>query len=232
MAPVFGCEVTNAQIARGTIPIDSKEFTIKGAIPNPAQACAYLFAIQLEKKGMPIEHQSLEQKTEKVPIHTTSSPSIKQIIHAANQESINLYAEHLLKKMGEVISKEGSTQGGIQAVTAFWKSQQVNLRGFHLADGSGLSRKNLITAKQLVAILQKMRASEYFPLFLESLPQQVGLIKAKSGSMSQIRCYAGYAGTIAFALLINHATDKATTRECVEKVFSHLNRLAENYKPN
>jgi D-alanyl-D-alanine carboxypeptidase/D-alanyl-D-alanine-endopeptidase (penicillin-binding protein 4) len=118
-----------------------------------------------------------------------------------------LYAEHLLKKIGQTISHEGSTEAGTKAVADFWRSQNIDLEGFNMADGSGLSRKNLITAKQLVSILLKMKKTESFPLFFQSLPQKNENSRAKSGSMSMVRAYAGYAGNIAFAIIVNHCLD-------------------------
>src|SRR5581483_9682898 len=128
----------------------------------------------------------------------------------ANQKSINLYAEHLLKKMGEVVYNEGSTAAGIKAVTNFWRSQNIDLSGFNMVDGSGLSRKNLITTTQFVEMLLKMKTSKAFPLFFESLPQDHPPVKAKSGSMSLVKGYVGYAGNIAFAVIVNQCSNRQT----------------------
>src|ERR1700688_466272 len=115
-----------------------------------------MLAKSLEAKGISIEHEKINGGKRTV-FHTTYSPTVKEIVYWANQKSINLYTEHLLKKMGEVVYKEGSTKAGIKAVTDFWRSKQIDLEGFNMADGSGLSRKNLVTAKQFVAILSQVK---------------------------------------------------------------------------
>ena len=141
-----------------------------------------------------------------------------------NQKSMNLYAEHLLKKMGEMILHEGSTEAGIKAVTTFWHSQKMDLNGFNMADGSGLSRKNLITAKQLVFILQLMKNSDFFPVFIQSLPQKGDLIRAKTGSMSLVKGCAGYVGDIAFAILINQCLDPIKKDELINYYLMKLEK--------
>lgn len=127
--------------------------------------------------------------------------------------------------MGEVALNEGSTLSGTKAVTNFWKSQNIDLNGFYMADGSGLSRKNLITTKQLVSILLKMKKSDFFPIFLESLPQREGDMRAKSGTMSFVKGYAGYTGDVAFALLFNQCLNHQKMNEEIGIVLADLNEL-------
>lgn len=202
-ACIYGMELAPLQIVRGTIPAGVEEFCIKGAIPDPATTCAAFLTQASLKSGIAIEGRSLPPSKERTTFHTTYSPTIQEIAHITNQESLNLYAEHLLKKMGLLVQKEGSTNAGIQAVTAFWHSQGLNLEGFHMADGSGLSRKNGLSAKHLVSILLTLKHSPYFPLFFESLPQKAPGCRGKSGSMAQVKCYAGFMDTIAFAIMVN-----------------------------
>lgn len=222
---VYGSEYSSIQFVRGTIPAAVKEFTIRGAIPDPARCCADLLTQQLEERGI-----SLLQKTiplgARVAFHTTYSPALKEIVHWINQKSINLYAEHLLKKMGEVAYNDGSTLSGTKAVTNFWRSKNIDLAGFHMADGSGLSRKNLITTKQLVSILLKMKKTEFFPLFFESLPQKDGSMRAKSGTMAFVKGYAGYTGNIAFAVLFNQYPNHQKMNEEIGVVLADLNKIS------
>jgi D-alanyl-D-alanine carboxypeptidase/D-alanyl-D-alanine-endopeptidase (penicillin-binding protein 4) len=206
-ACIYGSEFTPVQYVRGTVPAGVKKFSIKGAIPDPAVLCAELFAKALQAKGISIGHQTIPPSEKRTVFHTTLSPPVKEIVYWTNQKSINLYAEHLLKKIGEVVSQEGSTQAGIQAVTDFWRSKKIDLNGFNMADGSGLSRKNLVTAKQFVSILLEIKKSDLFPLFMQSLPQVNGHIQAKDGGMSLVRGYVGYADEVAFALLVNQCLD-------------------------
>ncbi len=207
-AYIFGSEYSLFQFVRGTIPAAVSEFSIRGAIPDPAATVSDLFTRELQKQGITIQQKELAAQNPKIAFHTTYSPPLKEIAHWTNQKSINLYAEHLCKKMGEVACNDGSTDAGVKAITDFWQSKGIDLGGFEMADGSGLSRKNLVTTKQLVAMLLKIKSMDFFPDFFASLPEIAPSIRAKDGFFSLVRGYAGYKGPIAFAILVNQCPDR------------------------
>jgi D-alanyl-D-alanine carboxypeptidase/D-alanyl-D-alanine-endopeptidase (penicillin-binding protein 4) len=211
-ACIYGSEYSTVQYVRGTVPASVEEFSIRGAIPDPASFCGQLLSKALEAKGISIGKQKMGTKKRTV-FHTTYSPMVKEIVYWTNQKSINLYAEHLLKKMGEAVFKEGSRTAGIKAVTDFWRSKKIDLEGFNMVDGSGLSRKNLVTAKQFVSILTEMKKTDVFPVFMQSLPQEAGHVKAKGGAMSLVRGYVGYADDVVFAVLVNQCLDPKLTKK-------------------
>lgn len=221
-ATIFGSEYSFTHYVRGTVPAGVEEFSIKGAIPDPAAYCVSLFATALQAKGIYVGNRTFFSKNERQTFHVTSSPSIAEIVKWTNHQSLNLYAESLLKKIGEIVFNEGSTEAGTKAITNFWHSQQVDLKGCWIADGSGLSRKNLITARQCVAVLQKMKESKVFPTFLQSLPQRDETIRGKDGCMSQICSYAGYMDDVVFAIIINHAPNQQESQEAVNRLLARL----------
>lgn len=222
-ACIYGSEFSPIQFIRGTIPASVEEFAIRGSLPDPAGSAANLLSQQLERNGISLKRQDLTPQNNRVSFHTTYSPTVGEIIHSTNRQSINLYAEHLLKEMGE-----GSTTSGVQAVTSFWHFQGIDLAGFHMVDGSGLSRKNLITTKQLVEILVKMKKSSFFSLFFESLPEKEGRVRAKEGTMSLVKGCAGYTDNIAFAILVNNCSDDKLMNETIEKVLSYLSSTTKD----
>ena len=185
---------------------------------------------------------------DRVLLSTYKSPLLKDIVYWLNKKSVNLYAEHLLKAVGQKKNKDGSTQGGAKAVANWWKAQGINTDGLHMEDGSGLSRYNGITARQLSNMLQKNVGQSWFESFYESLPiagnaSDPGTLKrmckntaaannvhAKSGYISRVRAYAGYVDTksgkrLCFAMMANNFTCKASQ---MRKMFAELMvRLAE-----
>lgn len=220
-ACIYTCEFFSEKFFRGTIP-EGDSFSIKGSITDPAFLAASLLEEELQKRQITVLHKNLK-KSKRTSFHVTNSPALKEIVYWTNQVSINLYAEHLLKKMGEKMYQEGSASSGLKAIYEFWKNRNIDLTGFNQVDGAGLSRKNLITAKQLVSILMKMKKSDHFSEFLQSLPQKED-IRAKSGTMSLVKCYAGYAGDITFAILINNSSSEKMKEE-MELFFSKLKLL-------
>jgi D-alanyl-D-alanine carboxypeptidase/D-alanyl-D-alanine-endopeptidase (penicillin-binding protein 4) len=226
-ACIYGSEFSPTQFVRGTIPAAVNEFSIKGAVPDPAAHCADLLSRELQERGILIGHQEIKPQSKRVVFHTTFSPTVGEIVYWTNQKSINLYAEHLLKKMGEVVYGEGSTAAGIKAVINFWKTQGIDLSGFNMVDGSGLSRKNMVTTTQFVAMLLKIKTSAVFPIFFKSLPQNQLLIKAKDGSMSHAKGYVGYAGDIAFAIIVNQCLDHPAMNKKIDAFLSQLNQLSK-----
>jgi len=226
-ACIYGAEFSPVQHLRGTIPLGVNEFAIKGSIPDPADFCAKLLENALQKRGIAVGNQLIAQGKKRTVLHTTFSPPLKEIVHQTNQKSVNLYAEHLLKKIGQQVLNEGSTNAGAKAIVDYWKKEKIDLEGFNMVDGSGLSRKNLVTAKQLVSMLLKMKKSEHFPIFLESLPQKSEQIRAKSGSHSLLRGYTGYAGDIAFAILVNGCTDSKLMNEKIDLFLKDMDRFSQ-----
>ena len=129
--------------------------------------------------------------------------------------------------MGEKKFQEGSTGAGIKAVCAFLTAKGVDLKGFQMADGSGLSRKNTMTTKQMVSLLVKMRSSEPFYQSLREYPHGV---RAKGGSMLLTRSFAGYAGDIAFAVFINFGPSFAEMQKAIDAFVEQLTTVNRHYK--
>ncbi|NJK36240.1 MAG: hypothetical protein HC919_15630, partial [Oscillatoriales cyanobacterium SM2_2_1] len=78
--------------------------------------------------------------------------------------SDNLHAELLLRLLGQYRSPQAPDHGitGLAAVTEFWRSQGITPQQMHLADGSGLSRHNLITPRALVTMLRRIEPDVRF----------------------------------------------------------------------
>lgn len=231
---IYGSPYTKLRYLRGSVPGGRKSFSIRGSLPDPPLFLAQFFKKYLEGKGIPVEGAAttsriLEAAGEGVPVggkvlDTTQSNTLRSISHGTNHTSINIRAEAILKAIGKKAKQDGSTAAGADAVKDHWAKQGVALSGFKMADGSGLSRVNLVSARQLAAIMQKMATSEHFAAFKKTLPiaGRTGTLKSigggtaaegrvigKSGTISRIKCYTGYVNgrsgkQYAFAILINN----------------------------
>ncbi|HBL75234.1 MAG: D-alanyl-D-alanine carboxypeptidase/D-alanyl-D-alanine-endopeptidase [Bacteroidetes bacterium GWF2_42_66] len=227
LAYVFGSPFDNKRIIKGTIPENRESFVIKASLPDPP----YLLASQLKQK---LKENNIQTdgavktsysscKTGKI-ICNTVSPPLKDIIRFLNHESVNLFAEHLCKHLAYVETGKGNTKDGLEIIRKFWAQKGINTDGMYLADGSGLSRFNAITARQLTEILDYINQSRDSEIFKQSLPTvggsgtlyvfdkekfPNGALRAKSGSMTRVRCYAGFLKTISgkeliFTVMLNN----------------------------
>ncbi|MCO6499064.1 MAG: D-alanyl-D-alanine carboxypeptidase/D-alanyl-D-alanine-endopeptidase [Vicingus serpentipes] len=249
---IFGGPYQENRIIKGGIPLHKKDYVVKGSIPDPSYLAAFELDMELRSLGVKIAQTSstlnkLESMKDvsKRDVLTTMSPLLKDIATQTNTYSINLYAEHLLNHIGIDKYKSGDTGSGAQSVMNFWKEKGVDLRGMYINDGSGLSRFNAITAKQMVGILKYMYTSKNSKYFMESLAVAgksgtmrnvgkgtvaQGRIKAKSGYMTRVRSYSGYVTTknnrnIAFALIVNNYN--CTPYQMKKKMEKIMVKLAE-----
>ncbi len=225
---IYGVHYSNIRHLRGSIPADSAEFSIKGSMPNPALFCAKAFLSSLKTQNVPVNGIArmldAPSDTKREVLHTHYSHTLAEMVIPTNFKSINLNTEAFLKAMGAAKEGIGTHQTGTQAVKALWEERGVNLKGFFMEDGSGLSRFNAVTPDQMTAILRKMSKTSAFPAFKKSLPifgesgtlERIGKgsfasgkIYAKSGYIRRVRGYVGYVTTLsgkelAFAILVNN----------------------------
>ncbi|PJB15974.1 MAG: D-alanyl-D-alanine carboxypeptidase/D-alanyl-D-alanine-endopeptidase [Flavobacteriales bacterium CG_4_9_14_3_um_filter_32_8] len=253
---IFGAPYQEYRIIKGGVPINEKAFLVSGSIPDPAYLTAFELDMELRSLGIKIANPATtvrkiklettgSQQPKRKTITTTWSPKLISIINLTNTYSINLYAEHLVNQIGVFKYGSGDTGSGTLATQNFWAANGLDSDGFYVNDGSGLSRFNGVTAKQLVGILQHMYKSKNKQLFINSLPvagksgtlinvgkgsAAAGKIHAKSGYMTRVRSYAGYVTTknkknVAFALIVNNFN--CTPSQMKTKMEKIMIKLAE-----
>lgn len=164
-------------------------------------------------------------KLKRTNIKSQYSPSVGSIVGVTNKVSNNLFAEHLLAHIGLKLYGDGTAESGTKGVVRFWKGKGIDVRGMNIFDGSGISRYNSLSAKHLVDVVKYMQdSSKNFELYYNSLPiagksgtlktfcdgtSAEGKIRAKSGTMSRVRSYAGFVETnsgrkLIFAFTVNN----------------------------
>jgi D-alanyl-D-alanine carboxypeptidase/D-alanyl-D-alanine-endopeptidase (penicillin-binding protein 4) len=139
--------------------------------------------------------------------------------------SDNLYAETFLRTLGATQRANGSATAGIEVVKETLASWGVPPSEIVMADGSGLSRYNLVTANALVSTLTHVYADDALRgPFLATLPvagrpgmlgrrmqgtKAEGNVQAKTGSFTNARAVAGFMRTsdgepLVFAVMANN----------------------------
>ena len=138
--------------------------------------------------------------------------------------SQNQYAETFLKSLGAG-SGPATFEAGRRVVRETLASWGVQASDIVYADGSGLSRYDLVSAEALVAVLSHVAGDNRLnSLFQASLPVAgvagtlsnrltgtiaAGAVRAKTGSMSNVRSISGYLKTadgepVAFSIIANN----------------------------
>lgn len=228
---IFGAPYTNAREARGTLPQNTPLFIVKGSLPDPEKQLAVEFRKMLLSRGVVHNGFPFSTRTTSLlrPIDSWTllmeykGKTISEIAKATNFESINVFAEGLMRLSSFQIAQNGTHEHSRDFMLHFWKGK-LNETELFLSDGSGLSRTNSVKAKTFCELLAYMHQSKNNADFYASLPVSgvsgtlknltknqlaQGKIHAKSGTMKRTKSYVGYAETqsgkkIAFAFIVNN----------------------------
>ena len=165
-------------------------------------------------------------------IARTESPPLGDIAAVMMKVSQNLYADTLLKAMGVKATGAGTAAAGRDAVLAALREWKLDEASLVMADGSGLSRYNYVTAELITGLLDRMYGDpRHRDSFLATLPvagkegtvatrlrksRAAGNARVKTGSISNMRALSGYVQTrdgemLAFSILANDFTIPAAT---------------------
>ncbi len=137
---------------------------------------------------------------------------IADVFARTGKDSQNLFAECLLKRSGYQWSRRngsshsvGTWETGARAVVETLQRAGIDVTGLVVVDGSGLSRQNRCTARQLVDTLVWMHRRADGALLRRSLAiagtdgslrqamaDLKGKVSAKTGTMKGVRALAGY----------------------------------------
>jgi D-alanyl-D-alanine carboxypeptidase/D-alanyl-D-alanine-endopeptidase (penicillin-binding protein 4) len=152
---------------------------------TPALAAALLFRKALVEAGVrvvgPAKLGAPPLDEEIYPIASLLSPPLSSILKFMDLESDNFTAEILLKQLGTLESGQGTTAAGALAVRKILAEYDLPLDGVRIADGSGLSRLNRLTAKALVQMLRSAWDSpDVRDSFFSALP-----VAARSGTLER-----------------------------------------------
>ena len=139
---------------------------------NPALAAASLFRQALQARGIHVTRRTGQGvlTTAGLPLARDLSEPLAEIVRFMGRESDNFTAEVLVKHFGALFAGRGTTAAGTRVVSEALGEAGVPLAGVRLADGSGLSSLNRLTAAAVVALLEAGLADAGFrDAFLGSL---------------------------------------------------------------
>ena len=191
---------------------------------SPGLFAAEAFARALRREGISVSVKASD--TGRTPAFATTlatwaSPTIARIAQLANVPSDNYVAETLIKVLSATPEERGSTSGGARVVRDEMSGLGLSPR---VADGSGLSRSNRTSPRQVIRLLTRMAESDLAGVFRDSLAvagrsgtledrmrrsAARGRCRGKTGTLISVSALAGYCetrdgGMVAYALLMNH----------------------------
>ncbi|MDZ7266365.1 MAG: D-alanyl-D-alanine carboxypeptidase/D-alanyl-D-alanine-endopeptidase [candidate division KSB1 bacterium] len=217
----------NVLVVEGALARDAQPRTFTCTVVEPEIFAGQILRGLLQQLGIKC-HGGVQRglhPARAVTLAEHRAPLLPVLINL-NKISDNLSAELMLKVVAaEVAGRPGTAEKGMQVIRRFLASAQVDTNALHLADGSGVSRYNLITPEEIVKLLSAMwRDFSVRNEFLATLPiagvdgtlanrmkgtAAEGLLRAKTGSLTGVSSLSGYATTaegeeIAFAMMMQH----------------------------
>lgn len=224
--------------ARGTIPVGNSTFGVRGAVPDPPLFAAYSFQNQLLLQGIACSKPATTVKilgqtaVRNVQVfHTHFSPALIEIVKHTNEDSRNMYCEAMIKTIGLKQKNKADWVSGLGAMCEFWAARGVDMRGFFLYDGSGLSARNAVSTKSFAQIMRlihmdKTTFGDFYNLLAVSgstgtltnvgkNSPAAGNVRAKSGTLNRVKSYTGYVTTasgrlLAFCMIANNYSCSST----------------------
>jgi D-alanyl-D-alanine carboxypeptidase/D-alanyl-D-alanine-endopeptidase (penicillin-binding protein 4) len=192
--------------------------TVPGA--RGAAGTAALFRAELDRAGVRVRGRTKVARAGGWPLAVRYSPTLEEILHAMDVESDNRTAELVLKQLGAVLARQGTSAAGAAVVRSILADRRVPLGGVRIADGSGLSALDRLTPKALVVILQRAWADrDLRPVLFRILPvagrdgtlrdrlripPARSNVRAKTGTLESASALSGYVRErYAFAILQN-----------------------------
>jgi len=191
---IFGGPTSSKRIIKGSIPMYRKSFIVKGSIQHPGGVFFKTLISRLYKSGI-ICTDSLEylKNVRMKDLGKVYWPNLSELVYNINQHSVNIFSESLSKKVGDL--------------KQFFKGKGLNVDKLQIIDGCGMSHFNMLTGDFISSLLVYINKQKYSKVFISSLPEigkegtlkyfglnskLIGNLRAKTGSMHSVRCFAGY----------------------------------------
>lgn len=220
-------DIGDTVLLRGSIPVGHAEMRFYRNIVNPSLYAAHMFRAFWEQRGMKLEGKLKEgtvpSKARQILVF--NSLPLWQVVWGMNKFSNNFVADQILKKLGaEVWGPPGTIEKGVKALQDSLEDLGIPPKNYVIIDGSGLTRKTRVTARQIVKVLSSAAqdlsiSAEYMAslgvggedgTLRNRFPTELthSIIRGKTGSLDGVNALAGYMTSknkenLAFAIILN-----------------------------
>jgi serine-type D-Ala-D-Ala carboxypeptidase/endopeptidase (penicillin-binding protein 4) len=210
----------------GTVPAGENRRVLTLAVEQPAEYVATLLGHLLALRGVKTDGATRARHFGDPPLPVSpdhavlldrTSVPLSDDVRLTNKESENIHAELLLLLAAH--EKTGATtyEDALKFATGFYTSAGIDGSDLVLSDGSGLSRKDMVTPRAIVQILRYAASQPWAESYRSSLPvaaedgtlaarmkntAAAGRVFAKTGTIGHVNALSGYATTLSGAHLI------------------------------
>jgi D-alanyl-D-alanine carboxypeptidase/D-alanyl-D-alanine-endopeptidase (penicillin-binding protein 4) len=200
----------------GSIAVDSAKQTRLITVGNPTLYFVNAVRTGLQNNGIDVLGSAADiddlgdppAADAATPMLEHRSPALPALADTLMKLSQNLYAETFLRTLGRLKGNGGTAAAGIDVVRRVLESWGVPASELVMADGSGLSRYDLVTADAMTTVLAHVyNDTRLREPYIASLPvagragtlsarmkgtAAEGNVQAKTGSFSNARAVAGF----------------------------------------
>lgn len=235
---------------QGNLSVNSKPKITAIAVFNPVKNFLQHFRLSLAKQGIKVKRTlQINGGKNQLEIAGIDSPPLSELLKETNVNSNNLFAEALLKTLGSqkpLAVNQTSLEAGLEVLKTNLTELGIPANSYMIVDGSGLSRKNLITPEATIQLLQVMAKSNNAKIFTATLPiagvsgslknrflktSAENNVQAKTGTMSGVVSLSGYVNVpnyqpIVFSIMVNQSQQPASViRNAIDEIVVLLTQL-------
>ena len=236
----------------GSLPAGGTPQRLDVSSGNPTFWFASVFRNRLQREGIEVTGEAWDiddltarpDRAAATVVYTHYSRPLAEIVQPLLKNSVNLYGEAALR-LNTATGVFPTNDAALEGLRGRLQAWGIAADQQQLVDGSGLSRRNVITPEALLVTLRRMHREGATSPFVTGLPiagvdgslagrmtgtAAQGNVRAKTGTMSNIRSLAGYVTTrdgepLAFAIVVNNF--EGTGAQAVQAVDAIAVRLAE-----
>lgn len=194
--------------------------------------------LEAELKGvLKAAGQAIALQPDTIVLCRYYSPALKEVVHSLMVRSDNQMAEGVQR----LLAPRATRGAAIKAERETLEALGANLLNVRIADGSGLSRHDAISPRQLGGVLRAMASNQDYvdsyarvgldgtvKNFMKGVPGRQNFL-LKSGSMTGVMCYAGYrldperkVPTHVIVVMVNNAPSATAARTATAAFLSSL----------
>ncbi|MDQ1697589.1 MAG: hypothetical protein QOJ03_2942 [Frankiaceae bacterium] len=236
------------------VPLEVDEGRLQPDAPDrtttPAAEAARLFAAALHVRGVTVHGSPAPAVAPPaaVDVASVSSAPLAALVQRLLTVSDNDLAEALGRDVAAHEGEPATFAGAAAALTRRLVGLGVPMQGVHLYDASGLSHRDRLTPRALVAVLRLAATSgSRLAAVLEGLPvgaasgtladryrhgparRAAGVVRAKTGTLAGVSALAGQVvdadgDLLLFAFVTDHASVPGPAEEALDRLAARLAR--------